>query len=323
MNWGILFTFGFSVAKSKEKGEILPMAKRNHVKDMTEKTLETYGDVYADLMNVLIFGGQEVVSEGDLEQTTGYSVYKVSGEIRDQERDIAKYWNSMGCHIAFVGAENETEPEEDMPLRVIGYDGAAYRDQIKYVTDEKGKRKKLKVPRYPVVTMVLYFGYKKHWKKAKSLHELFGEMPQELMEIVNDYKINVYEIAWLSDEQLASFRSDFRIVAEYFVQMRKTGDYHPLPQVMVHAREVLQLMCVLTDDKRFEQAYNESKEGKEPRTMCEVLDRVENRGLQKGMEEFVSICRKFNMSDEEICFEIMGRFQITKAQAERFMKERC
>ena len=147
------------------------------------------------------------------------------------------------------------------------------------------------------------------------------------MEIVNDYKINVYEIAWLSDEQLASFRSDFRIVAEYFVQMRKTGDYHPLPQVMVHAREVLQLMCVLTDDKRFEQAYNESKEGKEPRTMCEVLDRVENRGLQKGLqkgiEEFVSICRKFNMSDEEICFEIMGRFQITKAQAGRFMKEKC
>lgn len=310
------------------------MAKRNHEKDMTEKTLETYEDVYADLMNVLIFGGQQVVSEGDLEQATGYSVYKVSGELRAQERDIAKYWNGIGCRIAFVGAENETEPEEDMPLRVIGYDGAAYRDQIKYVIDERGKRKKLKTPRYPVVTMVLYFGYKKHWKKPKSLHELFGKMPQELKEIVNDYKIKVYEIAWLSEKQAASFQSDFRIVADYFVQMRKTGVYKALPQEMVHSREVLRLMSVLTKDNRFEQAYNEikRKSGKEPRTMCEVLDRVENRGLQKGrregrreglqkgIKEFIGICRKFNVSEEEICQDIMEKFRITKAQAEKFMK---
>ena len=313
------------------------MAKRNHAKDMMEKTLESYEDVYADLMNVLIFGGQEVVSEGDLEQATGYSIYKVSGEVREQQRDIAKYWNGIGCHIAFVGVENETDPEEDMPLRVIGYDGAAYRDQIKYGTDENGKRKKLKTPRYPVVTMVLYFGYKKHWEKAKSLHELFGEMPHELKEIVSDYKIKVYEIAWLTEEQVASFQSDFRIIADYFVQMRKTGYYRPSPQEkMIHAREVLQLMSVLTKDNRFERAYNKSKKGKEPKTMCEVLDRVENQGrregrregrkegrregLQIGIKEFIGICRRFNMSDEEICLEIKGRFQITKAQAERFVK---
>ena len=70
--------------------------------------------------------------------------------------------------------------------------------------------------------------------------------------------------------------------------------------------------------------------------MCEVLDRVENQGrregrkegrkegrregLQIGIKEFIGICRRFNMSDEEICLEIKGRFQITKAQAERFVK---
>lgn len=66
--------------------------------------------------------------------------------------------------------------------------------------------------------------------------------------------------------------------------------------------------------------------------MCEVLDRVENRGLQKGrregrreglqkgIKEFIGICRKFNVSEEEICQDIMEKFRITKAQAERFMK---
>ena len=53
----------------------------------------------------------------------------------------------------------------------------------------------------------------------------------------------------------------------------------------MHAREVLQLMSALTEDARFEQACNENKDGKEPRTMCDVLDRIENRGMQKGMQE--------------------------------------
>ena len=54
---------------------------------------------------------------------------------------------------------------------------------------------------------------------------------------------------------------------------------------MTHAREVLQLMSVLTEDERFEDAYNKMSKGKEPKTMCEVLDRVENRGIQKGMQK--------------------------------------
>lgn len=261
------------------------MTKRSNKKDMAEKTLESYGDVYADLLNVLIFGGHRVVSEGDLEQATVRSIYKASGELREQERDTAKFWNGVNCHIALIGAENETDPTDDVPLRIIGYDGAAYRDQIRYVTDENGKRRKLRTRKYPVVTLVLYFGYKRHWRKAKTLYEALGEMPKELRKIVSDYKVSVYEIAWLTEEQVASFQSDFRIIADYFVQMRKTRDYVPLPQKMTHAREVLQLMSVLTEDERFEQAYNDSKKGKEPRTMCEVLDRVENRGMQKGIME--------------------------------------
>ena len=64
--------------------------------------------------------------------------------------------------------------------------------------------------------------------------------------------------------------------------MRKTGDYVPLPQEMMHAREVLQLMSALTKDARFEQAYNDNKKGRGPRTMCEVLDRVMQKGLMEG-----------------------------------------
>lgn len=37
-------------------------------KDMTEKTLESCSDVFADIVNVLLFNGQQKVKENELEQ---------------------------------------------------------------------------------------------------------------------------------------------------------------------------------------------------------------------------------------------------------------
>lgn len=94
--------------------------------------------------------------------------------------------------------------------------------------------------RYPVITLVLYFGYKKHWDKAKTLYEALGKnMDSDLEPFVNDYKINLFEIPWLTDKQVAGFKSDFRIVADYFVQMRKNGTYNGSVSKVQHMREVL------------------------------------------------------------------------------------
>lgn len=68
---------------------------------------------------------------------------------------------------------------------------------------------------------------------VRSCYKALGE----IREFVNDYRIQVFEIAWLTEEQVASFQSDFRIIADYLVQMRKTGKYEPSAQPMVHARE--------------------------------------------------------------------------------------
>ena len=185
-------------------------------KDMTEKNLESFNEVFADIVNGFLFNGEPKVDADTLEQATTKSVYKVDQKIREQERDTAKYWNDVNIHIAMFGIENETEPEKDMPLRVIGYDGAAYRDQLYYVKDENGKRKLNDNPRYPVVTLVLYFGYEKHWNKPVTIYDALDKIPEEMKKYVSDYRINVFEVAWLSDEQVAKFKSDFRIVADYF-----------------------------------------------------------------------------------------------------------
>ena len=39
-------------------------------KDVTEKILESYNDVFADIVNVLLFGGRQVVAPDELEGRT-------------------------------------------------------------------------------------------------------------------------------------------------------------------------------------------------------------------------------------------------------------
>ena len=110
-------------------------------------------------------------------------------------------------------------------------------------------------------------------------------MPQGLEPYVNDYRINLFEIAYLSDEQVASFRSDFRIVADYFVQMRKNNNYVPSKDIITHVHELLQFMSVMTQDNRFEGAYHEDMVEGGNATMCEFLDRIVQEGMERGIEK--------------------------------------
>ncbi|EGG91047.1 hypothetical protein HMPREF0491_02397 [Lachnospiraceae oral taxon 107 str. F0167] len=61
-------------------------------KDITQKMLEKYNDVFADILNVLLFEGIEVVDERSLLDTPTSSMLKIDNRIRSQDRDVAKYW---------------------------------------------------------------------------------------------------------------------------------------------------------------------------------------------------------------------------------------
>ena len=244
-------------------------------KDLTEKTLEAYGDVFADIVNGLLFQGREVISEQALTDAQPFSMYKADGKLHEQERDVAKYWvaqdgEKINVRIAFLGIENQTNYDRDMALRVIGYDGAAYRAEL------------VQKDRYPVVTLVLYFG-EEPWGKNRCLSDAV-RIPAVFKPYVNDYRINLFEIAHLPEEAIDYFHSDFKVVVDYFVRSRNNPDYRPTdPVKFKHVNELLKLMSVLTRDKRFEDALNE--EGGAADTMCKVLDRAEARGKEKTQLE--------------------------------------
>ena len=256
-------------------------------KDITQKNFEAYNDVFSDIVNGTLFDGREVIKPEALVDATAKSQYKADDNvIHEQERDVAKYWMDKNCYIrlALLGVENQLAIDTDMPLRVMGYDGSSYRDEMnqdEIVIDEgTGKKHKIRHKRYPVVTIVLYFG-KTPWKKPLSLYDVL-EIPADLKPFVSDYKINLIDVPRLTGEQVEKFTSDFQIIADYFVQLNENKAYVPKDKIIRHTDSFLKLMSVLTQDDKYVEICRELSYEKEEFNMCEVLDRVEARGEARG-----------------------------------------
>ena len=247
-------------------------------KDITEKNLEALNDVFADIVNVLLFKGEQVINEKDLEADTTKSMFKADGKIHEQERDVSKFWKNGEIRISILGIENQTAQDSDMPLRVISYDGASYKQQL---LDKKQKK------RYPVATLVLYFGTEEKWSKAKHLYDCF-EVPEKLKPFVNDYKINVFNIAFLSPKTIAMFKSDFKIIAEYFRAKRLNQKYKGSKEKLKHANETLKMFSALTGDDSFEKVYNEGNFKKGGITMCDVVERIRDEGITEGINKGIA-----------------------------------
>lgn len=190
-------------------------------KDITEKLLFEAEDVFADILNVLLFGGREAILPHTLLPTGQRSQLKIKNAIHEQERDICKLWTQGGVRFALFGLENQTEIEQDMELRVLSYDGASYKEQVVH----NRRRGAEKWTPYPAVTIVLYFG-KKRWDGPKTLRELL-HIPPELEQFVNDYRLHVFEISHLSPERVAMFKSDFRVVADFSCRPAKIRNMYP------------------------------------------------------------------------------------------------
>ena len=244
-------------------------------KDITEKNLEALNDVFADIVNVLLFKGEQVINEKDLEADTTKSMFKADGKIHEQERDVSKFWKNGEIRISILGIENQTAQDSDMPLRVISYDGASYKQQLL----DKNQKK-----RYPVATLVLYFGTEEKWSKAKNLYDCF-QIPEKLKPFVNDYKINVFNIAFLSPKTISMFKSDFKIIAEYFRAKRLNQKYKGSQEKLKHANETLKMFSALTGDNSFEKVYNEGNSKKGGITMCDVVERIRDEGITEGILE--------------------------------------
>ena len=108
------------------------------MKDFTERMLEDYNDVFADIMNVYLFGGEKIIQEDSLYMDRTATSYRYQDELYQQDLDVAKFWSDENVTLSLLGIENQSSVDKDMPLRIMSYDGASYRSQLHLVKKKKG-----------------------------------------------------------------------------------------------------------------------------------------------------------------------------------------
>lgn len=239
-------------------------------KDLTQKSLESYPDVFSDVVNALLYRGERVLVPESLQPAPTETLYKdKQGVIRDQFHDVSKYEMENGRIRVQYTLENETAVNRKMVLRKAGYEGGVYRDQYD------------KAEVYPFVSMVLYWG-RSRWSAPRSLHRLFTGMHFR-KEYVDNIRLHVYEMAHLSKEVRERFHSDMRIVVDYLAEGK---DYVPTGQKITHLEALLMMLSALTGDVRYEEIVPELQEEEKEKGgigMCELLDKYENRGVERGI----------------------------------------
>lgn len=243
-------------------------------KDKTEKKLEDYNDVFAEILNVLLFE-RNLIKQEQLINAPTESVYKaIDKKMRGQFRDTSKYYQNAGIIISSFGMENQSEIDNDMPIRVMGYDYSSYRSQI-----DAGK------DRYPVITVVLNFSDKR-WNKPVNLKNLLA-IPEGMENFVQDYKINVFDIAFLPDETINKFKSTFKHVAHFFKYRRSPDIYQPLGEEIEHLEAFLDFLEVFTNDRQYAEIKDgllEMQREGDVVTMCSVVEKFKNDGIKQGIE---------------------------------------
>lgn len=251
-------------------------------KDSTEKNLESFPDVFADVINALLYKGKLILSAADLQPAPTETLYSgITGHLRNQFQDVGKYEMSGGNIKIQYTIENETRARRKMILRKMGYEGALYRSQAEQKYN------------FPVVSLVLYWG-KGKWMQPQSIHQFFAKnnVPEEAYKYIDNSQLHVFEMAHLPVETRKFFQSDMRIVADYLAEGK---DYIPTDQKICHLEALLLLLRAITNDGRYEEILpmmlKQEKEKGEI-TMCELLDKYENKGKSEGENRMAQLIQK-------------------------------
>ena len=254
-------------------------------KDVLEKKLLMFNDVFADFVNGIMFDGKDVVKEDELVDLSGWSHYKGDdSKHRFQDRDVVKLWKKENVVISLIGIENQDIPDKNMVFRVLSYDGASYRTQL--VEEESRKRKKNVgidgelQDIFPVITFVIYYG-EEEWRYETTLHKRLN-LGSELKHYVSDYSINLIDLKKLSEDDINKFKKDFKLIADYMVK----GSKHKADRIdLNHPEEVSELILRLTGEELpFEVECEEG--GKNMEKFFEpMFERAEARGRAEGRAE--------------------------------------
>lgn len=316
-------------------------------KDLVTNKCLSDNERYSDLINGIVFGGEQKLCCEDLQEVDSRNVisqwlYKYGDKGRPLYRDIIKK-AAFGINFAVIGIENQSQVHYLMPLRIMSYDAAEYERQAAKV------RKKIRRNRgitsaefvsgfgkntnlYPCITIVLFYG--KEWDGSRELHELldFTDIPKELREYVNNYKVHIVNVAELNAEV---FRTDLKQIFRFLQCANDKKKIKELTEkdsaYRTLGEDAYDMMVEYSESfilKGIKKCYGEG--GKVD--MCKGLqdwaeeERTIGReegieqGIEQGIRAFVQDKIEDEVSEEVIIAKLVLRFSINEEKARDYYR---
>lgn len=272
-------------------------------KDMAEKKLEDYPEVFTDIVNTLLFSDSSIrLDENKIVDGPTESIYKAEEQDKEQRRDTFKYYDIGNKGILFCvaayGIENQSTIDNVMPVRIMNYDASAYKSQVFGLKSSSKQTNQKRKRIYPVITIVLNFS-EKEWKTSRSLYDMMA-LPSDLAKYVQDYKINVFDVAFLEDDVIEKFTSDFKAVARFFKDKRLRLEANDTIEIK-HPAEIADLFSVFTGDEGYRDAVPnviKKKEKGEVITVCTYTETIRDSGKIEMLFELVE---SGDISPERAC----------------------
>lgn len=202
-------------------------------------------DIFADVFNYYIYGGEQVITPDSLEELdtrevdVPYGGVSGAGQPVQRTRDVIRSViakTDKNTAYLLLAIENQTRVHYAMPVRNMVYDALQYAKQVtKAALSHRlsGDYKEAGGDEYlsgfmksdrllPVVTLVIYFGCGE-WDGPLSIHEMFAKQDKRVLALVPDYKINLLAPISMTDEELGKYRTTFKEVFS-FIKYSKEKD---------------------------------------------------------------------------------------------------
>ena len=237
--------------------------------DLASNSLTSYADVFADIINAVVYGGKPVLLEQNLKPFYLNSAVEKDGRLKGLYRDNCMEDVRNGIRYVIWGLENQYVPDRTTPFKSMGYTYTAYDRQIEeFLVRNKETHNSAYVSQLhpdqklvPVITLVLYYGKEDIPEDICSMIR----MPEDeaVCKYIQNYSLNLIRLRDLSQEQAEAFRSDFSCIAKFLSKSyTKSEQIEALKndrQMLTHARDTLYTLAAVTGDRQYLEIYEKYK----------------------------------------------------------------
>ena len=211
-------------------------------------------------------------------------------------------------YVVLIGVENQSDIHYAIPVKNMFYDVMAYGNQVKE-TAKKHRREKDTATSdeflsgftkedklIPVITITVYLGTKE-WDGPRKLSDMFGDVDEELLPFIPDYRINLLAPREITD--FTGFRTSIRQLFE----------------VLKNANDKEKMQEVLQNDEKFSRVDRETVEAinlfagtdididekEEVIDMCKAWEEQKNEGRELGeRQKIISLVVKKLQKDKSV-----------------------